>query len=122
MELWGFEGFIVGNTYIRVYVFGGILVRKVKVMLSLRDDVVRRVRARLAMEDRGPSDLVEELLLMYNVMGFLDELCKCLGIEARFYMDSEVRVGRPRGFRAEDVVREVRGGRSERLSGYWCYC
>jgi len=41
MELWGFEGFIVGNTYIRVYVFGGILVRKVKVMLSLRDDVVR---------------------------------------------------------------------------------
>ncbi len=91
---------------------------RVKVTLSLRGDLVRRVRSRLALEGRSLSDLVEELLETYDSEGLLDELCDELGLERRFYADAEVKSGRPRGLRAEDVVGEVRHGRGERVSGH----
>ncbi|WP_460025943.1 DUF6364 family protein [Infirmifilum sp. SLHALR2] len=86
-----------------------------KVTLSLREDVVRRAKSRLAMEGRSFSGVVEELLRMYDELSFLDELCGRLGLESRFYTDLEVVANRPSGLRAEEVVREVRDGRSESL-------
>ena len=91
---------------------------KVKVTLSLREDLVRRVKSRLALENRALSDAVEELLAMYDELGFLDELCEALGLERRFYTGSEVKADRPRGLKAEDIVREARDGREKRISGY----
>jgi len=95
----------------------GALVRKIKVTLSLREDIVRRAKSRLAMEGKSLSGVVEELLGMYDELSFLDELCRRLGLECRFYTDWEVVADRPSGPRAEEV-REVRDGRSECLSGH----
>ncbi len=91
---------------------------KVKVTLSLREDLVRRVRSRLALENRTLSDVVGELLAAYDEASFLDELCDELGLDKRFYTGPEVVASRPSGLRAEEVVREVRDGRGERLPGH----
>ncbi|ABL79090.1 DUF6364 family protein [Thermofilum pendens] len=88
---------------------------KVKVTLSLDRDLVSRVKSRLAFEGRSLSELVEELLSMYDVEAFVRDLCRDLGVECRYFSPQEVVSGRVRGLRAEDVVREVRYGREERL-------
>ena len=46
------------------------LARKVKVTLSLREDVVRRAKSKLAMEGRSLSDALEEFLLIYDELDF----------------------------------------------------
>jgi len=94
------------------------VVNKVKVTLSLREDVVKRAKSRLAMEGRNLSEVVEEFLSLYDKIGFLDKLCQSLNIEARFYTSAEVKANRPRGPGAEKIVREVRDERSKRLSGH----
>ena len=94
------------------------MVRKVKVTLSLREDLVKRAKSRLALESRSLSDLVEEFLATYDTLELLDQLCGLLGLEKRFYTSSEVKAGRPLGLKAEDVVRELRDERAERISGY----
>jgi len=94
------------------------LARKVKVTLSLREDVVRRAKSKLAMEGRSFSDAVEEFLLTYNELDFLDKLCESLGIESRFYMSSEITSNRSTGLKTEKAVREVRNERSNNLSRY----
>jgi len=94
------------------------LARKVKVTLSLREDVVRRARSKLAMEGRSLNDVVEEFLLTYDELHFLDKLCESLGLESRFYTSSEITANRSTGLKAEEVVREVRDERSNNLSRY----
>ena len=94
------------------------MVRKVKVTLSLREDLVKRAKSRLALESRSLSDLVEEFLAAYDTLEFLDQLCELLGLEKRFYTSSEVKAGRPPGLKAEDIVRELRDERAKRISGY----
>ena len=94
------------------------MAKKVKVTLSLREDLVRRTRSRLALEGRSLSDLVEEFLASYDTIELLDQLCELLGLEKRFYTSSEVKAGRPLGLKAEDIVRELRDERAERISGY----
>jgi len=94
------------------------LTKKIKVTLSLREDIVRRARSKLAIEGRSLSEIVEEFLKMYDEISFLDILCETLGFEARFYTSIEVESDRPRGFKAEEVVREIRDERSEHLFGY----
>lgn len=89
---------------------------KVKLTLSLREDVVRRAKSRLALDGRTLSEVVEEFLSVYDEIGFLDELCQKLSIEKRFYTSAEVEADRPRGPGAEKVIREVRDERSKRLS------
>lgn len=89
---------------------------KVKLTLSLREEVVRRAKSRLALEGRTLSEVVEDFLSLYDEVGFLDELCKDLNIEGRFYTSVEVEADRPKGPGAEKVVREIRDERSERLS------
>lgn len=93
------------------------LARKVKVTLSLREDVVRRAKSKLAMEGRSLSDAVEEFLLIYDELDFLDKLCESLGLESRFYTSSEITSNRSTGLKTEEVVREVRDERSNDLSG-----
>jgi len=92
------------------------LARKVKVTLSLREDIVRRARSKLVIEGRSLSDAVEELLQTYNELDFLDKLCESLGLESRFYTNSEITSNRPTGIRAEEVVREIRDERSNNIS------
>lgn len=92
------------------------MTRKVKITLSLREDLVRKARSRLALESRSLSDLVEEFLANYDTLEFLDRLCESLGLRKRFYTSSEVKAGRPSGLKAEAIVRELRDGRAERLS------
>ena len=94
------------------------LVKKVKVTLSLREDLVKRVKSRLALESRSLSDLVEEFLATYNTLELLDQLCELLGLEKRFYTSYEVKAGRSPGLKAEDIVRELRDERVKRISGY----
>ena len=94
------------------------LVKKVKVTLSLREDLVKRVKSRLALESRSLSDLVEEFLATYDTLELLDQLCESLGLEKRFYTSYEVKAGRPLGLKAEDVVRELRDERAKRISRY----
>jgi len=94
------------------------LAKKVKVTLSLSEDLVRRAKSRLALEGRNLSDLVEEFLASYDTIELLDQLCELLGLEKRFYTSSEVKAGRPLGLKAEDIVRELRDERAERISGY----
>lgn len=89
---------------------------KIKVTLTLREDVVRRVRSRLAMEGRSLSSIVEEFLMMYDELSFLNKLCENLGFERRFHTDQEILAHRPAGFKAEKVVREIRNERSENMS------
>ena len=106
-----------------IYVYTSVrlgvkLVKKVKVTLSLREDLVKRAKSRLALESRSLSDLVEEFLAVYDTLELLDQLCELLGLEKRFYTSSEVKAGRPLGLKAEDVVRELRDERAERISGY----
>ena len=84
------------------------MARKVKVTLSLREDVVRRAKSKLAMEGRSLSDAVEEFLLTYNELDFLDKLCESLGIGSRFYTSSEITSNRSTGLKAEEAVREAR--------------
>jgi hypothetical protein len=95
-----------------------LLARKIKVTLSLREDVVRRARSKLAIEGRSLSDIVEEFLKMYDEISLLDRLCETLGFESRFCTSVEVKSGRPKGFKAEKIVREIRDERSEHLFGY----
>ena len=92
------------------------MARKVKVTLSLREDVVRRARSKLAIEGRSLSDAVEEFLLTYDELYFLDKLSENLGLESRFYTSSEITSNRPTGIKAEEVVREIRDERSNNLS------
>jgi len=92
------------------------LARKVKVTLSLREDVVRRAKSKLAIEGRSLSDAVEEFLQTYDELDFLDKLCESLGLESRFYTGSEIASNRPKGFKAEEAVREVRDERSNNIS------
>ena len=94
------------------------MAKKIKVTLSLREDLVRRARSRLALESRSLSDLVEEFLATYDTLEFLDRLCELLGLEKRFYTSSEVKANRPLGLKAEDIVRELRDERAKRISGY----
>ena len=46
------------------------MARKAKVTLSLREDVIRRAKSKLAMEDRSLSDAVKEFLLTYDEVHF----------------------------------------------------
>ena len=92
------------------------MARKVKVTLSLREDVVRRARSKLVIEGRSLSDAVEEFLLTYDELYFLDKLSENLGLESRFYTSSEITSNRPTGIKAEEVVREIRDERSNNLS------
>jgi len=89
---------------------------KSKLTLSLREDVVRRAKSRLAFEGRSLSEVVEEFLSLYDEVSFLDELCQKLNIEKRFYTSAEVETDRPKGPGAEKVVREIRDERSNHLS------
>jgi len=95
------------------------LARKVKVTLSLREDIVRRARSKLVIEGRSLSDAVEELLQTYNELDFLDKLCESLGLESRFNTSSEITPNRPTGIKAEGVVREVRDELSNNISRHW---
>ncbi|GBC70035.1 hypothetical protein HRbin01_01743 [archaeon HR01] len=89
---------------------------KVKLTLSVRGEIARRAKSRLALEGRSLSELVEEFLSLYDELGFLDELCRDLNLEERFYTSVEVETDRPGGPGAEKIVREIRDERSERLS------
>lgn len=109
------ENLIYDNTDI---LLAGKLDRKIKVTLSLREDVVKRVRSKLVMEGRSLSEIVEEFLSTYNELEFLDKLCESLGLKNAFCTSSEVEANRPKGLKAEDVVREVRDGRAKHLSGH----
>ena len=60
------------------------------------------------MEGRSLSDAVEEFLLTYNELDFLDKLCESLGIGSRFYTSSEITSNRSTGLKAEEAVREAR--------------
>ncbi|MBC7113706.1 MAG: hypothetical protein H5T34_06840 [Candidatus Methanomethyliales bacterium] len=90
--------------------------RKIKVTLSLKEEIVRRARSKLAMEGKSLSDAVEEFLLTYDELNFLDKLCESLGLENKFYTGSEVTANRPAGLKAEEVVREIRDERTKHLS------
>lgn len=89
---------------------------RVKVTLSLRGDLVRKVKSRLAIEGKNLSEVVEEFLQMYEQSELLDKICEELGVERKFLTSFEIKSQRPRGLRAEEVVREIRDERSERLS------
>ncbi|MEM0495324.1 MAG: hypothetical protein QXU72_08705 [Thermofilum sp.] len=91
---------------------------KVKVTLSLREDLVRRLKSRLALEGKSLSEVVEESLTVYEGAELLERICDELGLEKRFYSRFEVEADRPKGFKAEEVVRDVRDERAERLPGY----
>jgi len=108
------------DTYILPYVCtaGGMVVGKVKVTLSLRGDLVRSLKSKLALEGRTLSEVVEESLTLYEEAEFLERLCEALGLEKRYYTGPEVEADRPRGLRAEEAVREVRDERAERLPGH----
>jgi len=92
--------------------------KKVKVTLLLREDLVRRAKSRLALENRSLSDLVEEFLATYDTLELLDQLCESLGLEKRFFTGSEVKASRPSGAKAEEVVRKLRDGRAKRIPGH----
>jgi len=92
------------------------LARKIKITLFISEDIVRKAKNRLAIEGRSLSSIVEEFLMMYDELNFLDKLCESLGFESRFYKDTEILANRPRGFKAEKIVREIRDERSENLA------
>ncbi|MEM3464995.1 MAG: hypothetical protein QW566_00845 [Candidatus Jordarchaeales archaeon] len=94
------------------------MAEKVKVTLLLSGELVRRVKSRLALDGKSLSGVVEELLSVYDGLRFLDELCEELGLESRFYTGLEVKADRLKRLRAEDVTREVRDEREERLLGH----
>ena len=89
---------------------------KVKLTLSLSKNLVRRAKSRVALEGRSLSEVIEELLSLYDEAGYIDELCQKLNLEKRLYTSSEVEAERPRGPKSEEVIREFRDERSERLS------
>ncbi len=91
---------------------------KVRVTLSLDKDLVSRVKSRLALEGRSLSELVEDLLSIYDIETFIRDLCRGLGLDCRYSSPQEITSGRARGLRAEDIVREARYGREEHLSRY----
>ena len=76
--------------------------------LSLDKELVSRVRRRLVSEGRSLSELVEELLSMYDVKSFINDLCKELGVECRYVSPQEIVSGRVRGLKSEKIVREMR--------------
>ncbi|RLG53071.1 MAG: hypothetical protein DRN99_07110 [Thermoproteota archaeon] len=88
---------------------------RIKVTLLLRSDLVKKVESKLASEGKSLSELVEDLLEAYDSEKLLDELCEELGLEKRPYSDMEVTSSRPRGLKAEDIVRELRDQRYTRL-------
>ncbi|MEM0203518.1 MAG: hypothetical protein QXO16_05585 [Archaeoglobaceae archaeon] len=84
--------------------------KKVKVTLSLREDLVRSLKSKLAFEKRSLSDVVEEALILYEGSEFLERLCEALGFEKRYTFET-----RPKGFKAEEIVREIRDEFEKRL-------
>ncbi|MEM2849666.1 MAG: hypothetical protein QXI36_05260 [Candidatus Bathyarchaeia archaeon] len=94
------------------------MVKKVKVTLSLREDLVKRVKSKLALEGRTLSDIVEESMATYDEFEFLEKLCEMLDLEKTFYTGFEIEADRPRGFKAEEAVREARDERAKRISRY----
>jgi|BEDMetMinimDraft_2_1075160.scaffolds.fasta_scaffold11949_2 hypothetical protein len=88
---------------------------KIKVTLSLREDIVKSVRSKLAMEGRNLSDVVEEFLLTYNELEFLNATSQNLGLRDAFYTSAEIKADRPDGAKAEDIVREIRDERAKHL-------
>lgn len=92
------------------------LERRVKLTLSIREDLVRKVKSRLALEDKGLSEIVEESLENYYTENFFDDIISELGFEKVFYSSEEVKKNRPKGIKAEEIIREVRDERGEHIS------
>lgn len=65
--------------------------------LSIRADVVKRARSRLAMEGRRLSNMVEEFLSLYGEAPFLDGLCTSLVSEADSTRAPKLRQVGPEG-------------------------
>jgi hypothetical protein len=91
---------------------------RIKVTSSLREDLVKKVKSKLAMEGKGLSKLVEELLSTYDQLEVLDGFCQELGLEKSFFTSFEVKARRLTGFKAEEIVREAGDELSDRLFRY----
>ncbi|MEM1672076.1 MAG: DUF6364 family protein [Archaeoglobaceae archaeon] len=85
---------------------------KVKVTLSLKEELVKRVKSRLLMEDKTLSELVEEYLAIYDGFKILDAICDKFGMSKRLLSGLEVELDRERGLKAEEVLREIRNERN----------
>ena len=64
----------------------------------------KEAKSKLAMEGRSLSDAVEEFLLIYNELDFLDKFCESLGLESRFYTSPEITSNRSTRLKAEDLI------------------
>jgi len=89
---------------------------KVKVTLSLDEDLVKRVKARVALEGRTLSEAVESSLLEIDNMNLLMALIDILNLDKTTCSYNDVVRDRPKGLNAASLVRGIRDEREKNIS------
>jgi len=89
---------------------------KVKVTLSLDEDLVKRVKARVALEGRTLSEAVESSLLEIDNMNLLMALIDVLNLDKTTCSYNDVVRDRPKGLNAASLVRGIRDEREKNIS------
>ncbi len=91
---------------------------KIRVTVSLDEEVVKKAKAKLAREGGNLSQLVEALLAMSDPLHVVDSLIEGLRLDKRIYSNQEIVVDRPEGYDAGTIVREIRDEREKNILGY----
>lgn len=94
--------------YIRLYVW----MYKKKLTLSIDTDVLEEIKSLASRMDKSVSGLVEEYFRYLLVADWFEKLASELGMgELEPTTPDEIPKSRPKGMRAEEIVRKVRGNR-----------
>ena len=90
---------------------------KIKLTLSIDEEVLSKAKVRTAAGKKSISEMVEELL--ESVGGSFSEEIKRLGLKEKYVSFEEVtRKRKKSGLSAGAVIRELRDERAKKISGY----
>ncbi len=79
---------------------------KTKIMLSIKKDVLEEIKKEFP--DRNLSSIVEESLENLSSKAFFNKIFELFEIEKEIMAPKDIKKIRKKGFKAEDVVREMR--------------
>ncbi len=91
---------------------------KIKVTLSVSEEVLREAKAGAAMSGESVSGMIEEFLRSITKYG-IEEMMGELGIEKEYTSFESVirsRSKAPKGMSAEKIIREMRDARANSIS------
>ncbi len=91
-----------------------VVLAKKKLTLTIDEGILREARSVLSGEGKSLSQVVEEYLRFIASTKWVDEVADELGLgELGLITEAEVKLSRPKGADASEVVREIREKRPE---------